>query len=76
VGVSARTIRRYNHEIPINVQPCYHETRLYWHNLNQQVFEAEARRYGVDLGGRCLRDGYGNRYPARRAIAGLRANAS
>lgn len=69
IAVSARTIRRYNREIPINVQPCYHETRLYWHNLDQQVFEAEARRYSIDLGGRCLRDGYGNRYPAKRAIA-------
>ncbi|MBC7810223.1 MAG: bifunctional DNA primase/polymerase [Burkholderiales bacterium] len=69
IGVSARTIRRYNRDIPINVQACYHETRLYWHNLNQQVFEAEARRYGIDLGGRCLQDQYGNRFPARRAVA-------
>ena len=69
LGVCTRTIRYYNRQIPIHSTPTWHETPLFWFNLDLIPTESDIERYGIDTGGMCLRDNTGQRWPLKREIA-------
>jgi len=62
IGVSVRTWQRYCRATSVRRSPDYQQTPLHWHNLN-------VIPQGMELGGACLQDDQGKRYPAVMAIA-------
>lgn len=62
IGVSVRTWQRYCRATGVRRSPDYQQTPLHWHNLN-------VIPQGLEVGGACLQDDQGKRYPAVTAIA-------
>lgn len=69
LGVSARSVRRYNRETGVKAQPTYFETPLFWTTLDQVPQASDIQRFGIQVGGRFLMDDTGKRWPLRREIA-------
>jgi hypothetical protein len=69
IGISTRTLRRYHQEIPIHSAPCFDEYSIGWHNVSGLPPACDVESYEIDLGGCCLVDGDGKKYPAFREIA-------
>jgi hypothetical protein len=69
LGLSSRSIRRYNREAGVRAQPTYHETPLFFTTLDQVPQSADIRRYDIRTGGQFLLDDTGKRWPLKREIA-------
>ncbi len=69
LGVCTRTIRYYHQQIPIHSSPSWHETPLFWFNLDLIPAQSDLERFQIDTGGQCLVDETGQRWPLKREIA-------
>ena len=69
LGISSRSVRRYNRETRVKAQPTYHETPLFWATVDQVPQASDIQRFGIQVGGRFLMDETGQRWPLRREIA-------
>lgn len=69
LGLSSRSIRRYNRKTGVRAQPTYHETPLFFTTLDQVPQSADIGRYDIRTGGQFLLDDTGKRWPLKREIA-------
>jgi hypothetical protein len=70
LGVTARSIRNYHREIPIQARACFSFEQVTWENYQRMLPSAViAKRTGIDIRGRFLEDETGKRYPAKEGVA-------
>ncbi len=69
VGISRRTIRRYNRQVAVHAQATYDETPVTWFNLETLPPAAAVQRYDLQMPGTFLIDDTGKRWPLKREIA-------
>ncbi len=69
LGISPRSVRRYNRDMPIQSTPTYRETPILWLNLSQIPQACDLIRHQLDTRGQFLLDETGKRWPVKREIA-------
>ncbi len=69
LGVSSRSIRRYDADLGIRPQPTYHETPILWRNVERIPQAGDLQRFGMYTGGQFLIDDTGKKWPLKREIA-------
>lgn len=69
LGLSSRSVRRYNEALGVQSQPTYHETPLLWINLDTVPSAGDIDRFEIRTGGQFLLDDTGKRWPLKREIA-------
>ncbi len=69
LGVTARTIRRYHRQMPIQSSKTYDETPISSHNLHRIPSGADISRMMLNVGGQFLMDSAGEKWPLKREIA-------
>ena len=71
LGLSTRSIRRYNRALPLKIQPTYQETPVIWATLAQIPAAADLQRCQIHSGGQFLIDETGKKWPLKREIAAM-----
>ena len=69
LGISVRSMRRYNETMPVQSLPTYDEKPVFWLNLDHIPQAADIKRHQIDLRGQFLLDESGKRWPLKREIA-------
>lgn len=69
IGLSARSIRRYNAQLGVQTCPTYTYELVDWVTVERLPTASDIRRYEIDTGGQCLQDETGKKWPLQREIA-------
>jgi hypothetical protein len=69
LGISRRSVRRYNRELAVQVSPTFTETPVLWLNIEELPPAQTVARHNLRLDGQFLLDDTGKRWPLKREIA-------